>query len=60
MNAVFKQIEEIKRVKNAISNSNSIYLIKDYSKHLKKLTKDLQIYCKFKGYNYKKISKKFS
>lgn len=57
MNALEEHINEIKRFKGAIAKSNSTYLKNDYSKHLMFLMKELKIYCKYRGYNYKEILK---
>lgn len=58
MNAVNRQLEEIKRLKRAINKTKSQYIKNDYSKNIRKLQKELKEYCQYRGYNYKEIIKK--
>lgn len=57
MKAVNKQLEEIKRVKEALEKSQSPKFKNDYGKYLKRLKKELKAYCFCKGYNYQEIIK---
>lgn len=59
MQAVERQINEIKRLKAAIEKSNSVYLKNDYSKGIHRLKRELKQYCYFRGYNYKAILHKY-
>lgn len=43
-NAELKQIEEIKRVREALDNTNSRYLRRDYTKYLNRLIRELNEY----------------
>lgn len=55
MKAVVRQLEEIKRVKEAIKKTDSPYLKQDYQKHLRRLENELREYCYYRGFNYKEI-----
>lgn len=55
MKAVVRQLEEIKRVKEAIKKTDSPYLKQDYQKHLRRLKGELREYCYYRGFNYKEI-----
>lgn len=49
MNAEERQIAEIKRVKEALKNTESPKLKKQYGMYLHRLEKDLHIYRKLRG-----------
>lgn len=50
-----KVVKEIERLKGAIYKTNSEHLIKDYSKQIIKLIKELKEYCKYKKLNYNDV-----
>ena len=45
MKAVIAEIEEIKRLKNALEKTNSEHLRRDYSKAIDRKLKDVREYC---------------
>lgn len=52
---IIDHANEIKRLKQAITRTKSKYLIKDYTKAIKRLERDLKEYCMYTGANYKEI-----
>lgn len=55
MKAAMRQIEEIKRLKEAIAKTDSKYLKRDYRKNIRRLEEDLKEYCSYRGFEYGKI-----
>ena len=55
MKQAVKVVKEIERLKWAIYKTNSEYLIKDYSKQIVKLIKELKEYCRYKKLNYTEV-----
>lgn len=55
MNAAMRQVAEINRVTEAIQNTKSPYLMRDYEKNLRRLKKELREYCYYRGFNFKQI-----
>ena len=55
MKAAKRQVDEINRLNASIEKTNSKYLKRDYEKNKRKLTTELQEYCGWKGYNFKKV-----
>lgn len=58
MKAVERQLEEIERCKKIFNSTNSVYMKNDYAKAIRRLTNELREYCKYRGYNFKKIIKR--
>lgn len=57
MKAVERHIAEIKKYQQAIRKTKSAYLKNDYSKCISRLIQELHEYCKYRGYDFKKIIK---
>ena len=55
MKQVLKEVEDIKRMREAISKTKSDYLINDYKKAISRKIRDLKEYCTYKGLNYKEL-----
>ena len=55
MKAAKRQVEEIKRLEEAISKTKSTYLKNDYSKNARTLKAELREYCGYRGFDYKKV-----
>lgn len=55
MKQALKVVKEIERLKWAIYKTNSEYIIRDYSKQIVKLIKELKEYCKYKKLDYKEV-----
>lgn len=55
MKAAMRQVAEINRVSEAIKNTQSPYLKRDYEKNLRRLKKELREYCYYRGFNFKQI-----
>ena len=55
MRAVVRQLEEIKRLEEAIQRSKSKHLKTDYSKRIARLKKELKEYCYYRGLNFRAI-----
>lgn len=49
------EINDIKRMEEAIKKTDSPYLINDYQKAIARKTKELKLYCKYKGLDYEKL-----
>lgn len=49
--------KEIRRKRFAMQNTNSIYLLNDYSKSISKDIRDLRQYCRLKNISFSKIAK---
>lgn len=50
-----KEANDIKRMREAIVRTNSDHLVRDYTKAIKRKTKALTEYCKYKDINIKEI-----
>lgn len=50
-----RQIEEIKRLKEAIAKTDSKYLKRDYRKNIRRLEEELKECCSYRGFEYGKI-----
>lgn len=48
-------VDEINRKRAAMNNTNSIYLINDYSKSIRSDISELRDYCRFKGIEFRKV-----
>ena len=55
MKQAIKVVKEIERLKWAIYKTNSEHLIRDYSKQIVKLIKELKEYCRYKKLDYKEV-----
>lgn len=55
MKQALKVVDEIKRMKAAIDNTNSAYLKNDYAKGIRRLQNELREYCGYRGYCFKEI-----
>lgn len=55
MKAVQKQIDEIKRMQEALAKTDSKRLKADYSKRIARLKADLKEYCGYRGVDYREI-----
>lgn len=58
MFAIEKHLDDIKRYESIVRNSDNPYIINDYSKAIKRLKRELKVYCQFRGLDYKKIIEK--
>ncbi len=58
MIAIEKHLDDIKRYESIVNNSNNPYVINDYSKAIKRLKRELRMYCNYRGIDYKKIVEK--
>lgn len=58
MNAIERQVAEIKRLQKAISKTSSRHLKNDYTKNLRILYEDLKEYCFWQKLDYTKVLKK--
>lgn len=52
MKQAIKQLEKIKEKKEAIANTKSKCLIRDYEKALKRDVEELRVYCRYKNIDY--------
>lgn len=50
-----KQIDEIKRMQEALTKTDSKRLKSDYSKRIARLKADLKEYCGYRGFDYREI-----
>ena len=55
MKAAMRQVEEIRRLEEAINKTKSSYLINDYSKNIRTLKAELREYCAYRGFDYNKV-----
>ena len=55
MKAAMRQVEEIRRLEEAINKTKSSYLINDYSKNIRTLKAELREYCVYRGFDYNKV-----
>lgn len=55
MKAAMNQVKEINKLKEAIENTQSQHLKRDYEKKIHKLKKELKEYCTYKKFNYRKL-----
>lgn len=55
MKAAEREVEEIKRLEDAIHRTKSIYLKNDYAKNIRTRKRELKQYCKYRGFDYKKV-----
>lgn len=58
MRAAMRQVEEIRRLEQAISKTKSTYLINDYSKNIRTLKRELREYCGYRGFDYNEVIKR--
>ena len=56
MRAAMQHVAEIKRMQEAMQKTSSEYLKRDYAKGIATLQKELKEYCKYRGYDYNKIT----
>lgn len=52
MMAIIKELDDIKRMQEAIENTDSEYLKRDYKKAIKRKRNEIKEFCKFRGLNY--------
>ena len=55
MKQIEKEIAEINRMRVAIKNTSSKYLIRDYNKAITQKIKDLKEYCYYRNINYNEL-----
>lgn len=58
MRAAMRQVEEIRRLEQAIGKTKSTYLINDYSKNIRTLKRELREYCGYRGFDYNEVIKR--
>ena len=56
MNQIEKEITEINRMRAAIKNTSSKYLIRDYNKSIAQKIKDIKEYCKYRNINFNELN----
>ena len=56
MNQIEKEIAEINRMRAAIKNTSSKYLIKDYNKSIAQKIKDIKEYCRYRNINFNELN----
>lgn len=56
MKAIRRELDEIERLKCAIEKTNSEHLRRDYQKAIKRKTKEIKEYCRYRGIDYENIS----
>ena len=57
MRQALKLVDEIQRKKVAIGRTRSERLKNDYTKSIKSDLKELRVYCKYKGLDYRPLQK---
>lgn len=55
MKQALKEVEDIKRMREAIKKTNSPCLIRDYQKAIDRKIRALKEYCTYRGINYKAL-----
>lgn len=55
MKQIEKEITEINRMRTAIKNTSSKYLIRDYNKSIAQKIKDLKEYCYYRNINFNEL-----
>ena len=55
MKQIEKEIAEINRMRTAIKNTSSRYLIRDYNKAIAQKIKDLKEYCRYRNINFNEL-----
>lgn len=56
MKQIEKEIGEINRMRAAIKNTSSRYLIRDYTKSIAQKIKDIKEYCKYRNINFNELN----
>ena len=56
MKQIEKEIAEINRMRTAIKNTSSRYLIRDYNKAITQKIKDLKEYCYYRNINFNELN----
>ena len=56
MKQIEKEIAEINRMRSAIKNTSSKYLIRDYNKSIAQKIKDIKEYCKYRNINFNELN----
>lgn len=56
MKQIEKEIAEINRMRAAIKNTSSKYLIRDYNKSIAQKIKDIKEYCKYRNINFNELN----
>lgn len=51
-------VDEINRKLQAFEKTKSPYLVRDYGKSIKDDLRELKTYCKYKGINFKRLTKR--
>lgn len=57
MNQVVKEINDIKRMKDALLRTSSSKLKNDYTKAIKRKTREVKEYCGYKNIDYNSLLK---
>lgn len=56
MKQIEKEIAEINRMRAAIKNTSSKYLIRDYNKSIAQKIKDIKEYCRYRNINFNELN----
>lgn len=56
MKQIEKEIAEINRMRAAIKNTSSKYLVKDYNKSIAQKIKDIKEYCRYRNINFNELN----
>lgn len=59
MKAIKRHFEDMEKYQRIIQESKNPYIINDYSKAIRRLERELKIYCELRGFNYNKILKNY-
>lgn len=58
MKAIERHIAEIQKYQSIVNQSNNPHIINDYSKAIRRLKRELKIYCNFRDFNYNDVMKR--
>ena len=55
MKQIEKEVAEINRMRTAIKNTSSRYLIRDYNKSIAQKINDIKEYCRYRNINFNEL-----
>ena len=59
MIAIDKHLDDIRRYESIVKESKNQYVINDYSKAIRRLKRELKVYCDFRCIDYNKVLKNY-
>ena len=54
-----KHLDDIRRYESIVRESDNPYIVRDYSKAIRRLKRELRMYCNYRGIDYNKLLKNY-